>query len=131
MSVGSFMAQCEEHNEKRAWRLSPGPLRCATCYLFLRTMGVVPSTGAAPPSTGAEPSTTGAPPSTGAAPPSTGAAPPSTGGARRDITGGGIYLNEVRVEDVNRRVSAADLIDGKVLLLRKGKKSYCIVRVSG
>ena len=55
---------------------------------------------------------------------------PSLSGARRDIAGGGIYLNEQRVAEEGRRVTAADLVDGK-LLLRKGKKSYHIVRVEG
>ena len=53
----------------------------------------------------------------------------SLSGARRDISQGGIYLNEQRVIDEKRAVSAADLLEGGVLLLRKGKKSYHIVRV--
>ena len=49
--------------------------------------------------------------------------------ARRQIGQGGIYLNEERVGDEKRVVTAADLLEGGVLLLRKGKKSYHIVRV--
>jgi tyrosyl-tRNA synthetase len=50
------------------------------------------------------------------------------GAARRDIEGGGISLNEERVADPARTLSAADLQEGGVLLLRKGKKTYHVVR---
>ena len=52
----------------------------------------------------------------------------SKGAARRDIEGGGIYLNDERVTDAARAVTRADLRDG-LLLLRKGKKTYHVVRV--
>jgi tyrosyl-tRNA synthetase len=48
--------------------------------------------------------------------------------ARNLIENGGLYLNSQRVEDVNRTVTAADAIDGRVLVLRKGKKQYHLVR---
>jgi len=54
---------------------------------------------------------------------------PSLGGARRDIAQGGIYLNEERVADPARIVSLADFLDGGLLLLRKGKKTFHIVRL--
>lgn len=53
----------------------------------------------------------------------------SLGAARRDIAGGGIYLNEERVSDAARAVTEADFVDGK-LLLRKGKKNYHIVQLA-
>ena len=47
--------------------------------------------------------------------------------AKRDIEDGGIYLNNVRVTDSTRRVRTADLLFGKYVLLRKGKKSYAVL----
>ena len=52
----------------------------------------------------------------------------SRGAARRDIEGGGIYLNDDRVAEPGRSVTIADLRDG-LLLLRKGKRSYHVVRL--
>jgi len=44
--------------------------------------------------------------------------------ARKLVQGGGVYIGEEQITDVNRAVSADDFPpDG--LLLRKGKKSYC------
>jgi tyrosyl-tRNA synthetase len=54
---------------------------------------------------------------------------PSKGQARKDVEGGGIYLNNVRVADSSRAVSVSDLLFGRYLLLRKGKRSYCLLRV--
>lgn len=51
---------------------------------------------------------------------------PSKGQARKDLESGGIYLNNVRV-DHTRSVSIADLLFGKHLLLRKGKRSYAVL----
>lgn len=52
---------------------------------------------------------------------------PSLSGARRDIEGGGIYVNERRISDPSYRLSDKDLVDGRVALLRKGKKTYRIL----
>jgi tyrosyl-tRNA synthetase len=54
---------------------------------------------------------------------------PSKGQARKDVEGGGIYLNNVRVADSSRAVGVSDLLFGRYLLLRKGKRSYCLLRV--
>ena len=54
----------------------------------------------------------------------------SNGDARRSIEGGGIYVNSVRVVDVSRQVTMDDAIDGRFVLLRKGKKSYHLVAVA-
>jgi tyrosyl-tRNA synthetase len=53
---------------------------------------------------------------------------PSKGQARKDIEGGGIYLNNVRVGELARAVTLSDLLFGRYLLLRKGKRSYCLLR---
>ncbi len=55
---------------------------------------------------------------------------PSKGQARKDIEGGGIYLNNVRVADSGRAVTLGDLHFGRYILLRKGKRSYSLLEVS-
>jgi tyrosyl-tRNA synthetase len=52
----------------------------------------------------------------------------SKGEARRTITEGGAYLNNVRVEDPEARPAASDLVDGW-LVLRRGKKKFAGVEV--
>jgi tyrosyl-tRNA synthetase len=52
---------------------------------------------------------------------------PSKGQARKDIEGGGIYLNNERVANAARAVTLDDLLFGRHLLLRKGKKNYVLV----
>ncbi len=53
----------------------------------------------------------------------------SKGAARKDLEAGGIYLNNTRA-NLKHSVTAADLLFGKYLLLRKGKKSYAVLRIS-
>ena len=45
----------------------------------------------------------------------------------RSIEGGGVNINNVREASVTRAVTAADLLFGKHILLRKGKKNYTVV----
>ena len=52
---------------------------------------------------------------------------PSKGQARKDIEGGGIYVNNVREASATRAVTANDLLFGKHLLLRKGKRNYAVL----
>jgi tyrosyl-tRNA synthetase len=52
----------------------------------------------------------------------------SKGQARKDVEGGGIYLNNVRTAEAARAVTTADLLFGKYLLLRKGKRTYAVLR---
>jgi len=52
----------------------------------------------------------------------------SNGDAKKMIQSGSLYINEVKVEDMQLVVSSKDFING-VLLLRKGKKQYKIVRI--
>jgi tyrosyl-tRNA synthetase len=54
---------------------------------------------------------------------------PSKGEARRAVQGGGVYLNNRRVGEEKRTVTLADSIAGEVLVLRKGKKEYRLVRL--
>jgi len=51
----------------------------------------------------------------------------SKGQARKDIEGGGVYINNVREASPQRTVSSQDLLFGKYLLLRKGKRNYAVV----
>jgi tyrosyl-tRNA synthetase len=55
----------------------------------------------------------------------------SKGEARRSLQEGGIYINNHRVNDVNQTVSAADMLEGQFIILRKGKKNYTLVKVLG
>ena len=52
----------------------------------------------------------------------------SKGAARKALEAGGVYLNNVRV-DLARSVTSADLLFGRYLLLRKGKRSYAVLQV--
>jgi tyrosyl-tRNA synthetase len=51
----------------------------------------------------------------------------SKGQARKDIEGGGVYINNVREAGIQRSVTSSDLLFGKHLLLRKGKRNYVVV----
>jgi tyrosyl-tRNA synthetase len=51
----------------------------------------------------------------------------SKGAARKDIEGGGIYVNNVRAGDAHRAVTTSDLLFGRHLLLRKGKRNYAVI----
>ena len=53
----------------------------------------------------------------------------SRGEANRLIQGGGVYLNNGRV-DGDRALSEADLASKSMLVLRTGKKTYFLVRFS-
>lgn len=54
---------------------------------------------------------------------------PSKGQARKDIQGGGVYVNNTREGNFQRALTSNDLIFGKHLLLRKGKRNYVVVTV--
>jgi tyrosyl-tRNA synthetase len=54
----------------------------------------------------------------------------SKGEARRAIEGGGIYLNDDRVEDVARTIGDADF-KGRFVVVRKGKKDNALLRREG
>jgi tyrosyl-tRNA synthetase len=49
--------------------------------------------------------------------------------ARRTVSEGGVYVNNVRVEDVDHVPSSSDLIAGSWLVLRRGKKRFAGVRL--
>jgi len=53
----------------------------------------------------------------------------SKGAARRLVSGGGVYVNNIRTTEQDRTITTADLGTETMLILRAGKKSYHIVRV--
>ncbi len=55
----------------------------------------------------------------------------SKGEARRAISEGGVYLNNHRVAESERPVTLNDLLDGRFLVLRRGKKNYFLVKIIG
>ena len=48
--------------------------------------------------------------------------------ARTTVTQGGAYVNNARQDDVTRRLTAADLVAGRYVVLRRGKKDHHLVR---
>ncbi len=54
----------------------------------------------------------------------------SRGAARRLITQGGAYINNQRVTEVEHQVTLAQLATETMLVVRGGKKDYCLVRVT-
>ena len=53
----------------------------------------------------------------------------SKSAARQAITQGGVSVNGVREADLDRRVEASDLLAGRFLVLRRGKRNYHLVDV--
>jgi tyrosyl-tRNA synthetase len=54
---------------------------------------------------------------------------PSKGEAKRLVQGGGVCVNNRRVSDARQTITASELIDGQLLVLRKGAKHYHVIRV--
>jgi tyrosyl-tRNA synthetase len=53
----------------------------------------------------------------------------SRGEARRLIASGGAYVNNLRVTDEAQTVAREGVIDGRFVILRRGKKAYHLVRI--
>ncbi|WP_432959173.1 tyrosine--tRNA ligase [Micromonospora haikouensis] len=56
---------------------------------------------------------------------------PSAKEARRVIAEGGAYVNNTRITEVDARPTPADLLHGRYLVLRRGKKSFAGVELRG
>jgi tyrosyl-tRNA synthetase len=56
---------------------------------------------------------------------------PSKSEANRAIQGGGIYVNGARVDGIDARVTLDRFVEGRFLVLRKGKKNYALVKLVG
>ncbi|MBQ9713244.1 MAG: tyrosine--tRNA ligase [Bacteroidales bacterium] len=54
---------------------------------------------------------------------------PSKGEARKMVQNNGVSINKDKVGSIDYEVSDKDIIDGKYILLQKGKKNYHIVKV--
>ena len=52
----------------------------------------------------------------------------SKGDARRTIKDGGAYVNSCRVTDMDARLSEEHLVAGNLIVLRRGKKNYGLLR---
>ena len=52
---------------------------------------------------------------------------PSKGEMRKMVQGGGVSLNKEKLETFDRIISVEDLIDGKYLLVQRGKKNYYLI----
>jgi tyrosyl-tRNA synthetase len=55
---------------------------------------------------------------------------PSKGQARTLIESGGAYVNNRRQDDVTRVIGADDLLAGRYVLLRRGKRDYHLVKLA-
>jgi tyrosyl-tRNA synthetase len=53
----------------------------------------------------------------------------SKGQGRKDTEAGGVYVNNVRETNPQREITSKDLLFGKHLLLRKGKRNYVVLSV--
>lgn len=51
---------------------------------------------------------------------------PSKGEARKSIQGNGVSINKTKI-NLERKITAADLLHGKYLLVQKGKKNYYLI----
>ena len=51
----------------------------------------------------------------------------SRGQARKDLKGGGVYVNGKRIDDEQHKLTTSDLMFGKYVLLRRGKRNYAVV----
>ena len=54
---------------------------------------------------------------------------PSKSEMRKLVKGGGVSLNKEKLAAFDQVVTADDLIDGKYLLVQKGKKNYFLITV--
>jgi tyrosyl-tRNA synthetase len=54
---------------------------------------------------------------------------PSKGEAKRLVQGGGVSVNNRRVSDARQTITASELIDGQLLVLRKGAKHYHVIKM--
>jgi tyrosyl-tRNA synthetase len=53
----------------------------------------------------------------------------SKGEARRMVSGGGVSINKQKLTGPEQRITRADFINQKYLLVQKGKKNYFLIRV--
>jgi tyrosyl-tRNA synthetase len=49
---------------------------------------------------------------------------PSKGAAKKDIQGGAISINKIKIENIDTLISTQHLLNNKYILIQKGKKNY-------
>ena len=54
----------------------------------------------------------------------------SGGDIRRTIEQGGMYLNGEQIGDANRTVKTEDLVEGRLLIIRRGRKNYSLIKLA-
>jgi len=54
----------------------------------------------------------------------------SKGSARRLVTQGGAYINNKKITDANQLITTEHLITPTMLVVRAGKKDYCLVELT-
>lgn len=54
---------------------------------------------------------------------------PSKGELRRLVQGGGLSINKEKIDNPDAVIGAGQLLNGKYLLIQKGKKNYSLIRV--
>ncbi len=54
---------------------------------------------------------------------------PSKGEARKMVQGNGVSFNKDKVTDIERAICENDIVDGKYILVQKGKKNYFIINI--
>jgi len=54
----------------------------------------------------------------------------SGGDVRRTVEQGGMYLNGEQIADGNRSVGIDDLVEGRLLVIRRGRKNYSLVKLA-
>ena len=54
---------------------------------------------------------------------------PSKGEMRKMVKGNGVSLNKEKLTAFDQPITADDLIDGKYLLVQRGKKNYYLITV--
>ncbi len=56
---------------------------------------------------------------------------PSKGEAKKMLAGGGIFINKEKVNAIDEKIKPDQLLNGKYLLIQKGKKNYYLLKVAG
>ena len=54
----------------------------------------------------------------------------SKSAARRDVEGGGVSVNGVKMAEITKTLTASDALFGKYLLMRRGKKQYALLTIA-
>jgi tyrosyl-tRNA synthetase len=56
---------------------------------------------------------------------------PSKGEVKKTVQGGGLSINKAKPADASQQCSTADLLNGKFIIVQKGKKNYFLITAEG